>query len=87
MSTRGRFPDRAGYFLRLDELKLSLGESSKVIVVDILDFPNIKFISVDCKALLFCANNNTLKPNGWKRKQFYEWLNEQYEVTEEAVRL
>lgn len=70
-----------------DNLISSLGESSKVIVVDILDFPNIKFIPDDCKALLFCAKKKTLRPNGWKKKQLYEWLNEQYEVTEEVVKL
>lgn len=65
----------------------SLAETSKVLVVDIRDFPTVCFVPVDTKDLMAAASAGLLTPSGWNEVKFYGWLREKFTVSRVSVQL
>jgi hypothetical protein len=71
----GRGTDKEG-------LIASLEACDRVIVVDIRDFPTVRFVPIDATRLLSAAHKGDLTLSGWRPRYFYEWLGKTYEVAE-----
>jgi len=67
------------------DLLTSLAETSKVLVVDIRDFPTVCFVPVDTKDLMAAASAGLLTPSGWSDSKFFGWLREKFTVVPEPV--
>jgi hypothetical protein len=76
----GRGTDKSG-------LIDSIEASDRVVVVDITDFPIVRFAPVDSTRLVSAAHTNRLTVSGWSKRQFYQWLVEVYDLSEVSLAL
>jgi hypothetical protein len=76
----GRGTDKSG-------LIDSIEASDRVVVVDITDFPIVRFVPVDSTRLVSAAHTNRLTVNGWNKRKFYQWLDEVYDLSEVSLAL
>lgn len=51
-------------------------------MVDITEFPSVRFIPIDGTRLVSAVHTGALSLNGWKQAKLHKWLNEIYDVTE-----
>jgi hypothetical protein len=65
-----------------DDLIASVEACDRVIVVDIADFPSVRFIPLDGTRLVSAVHQGRLTANGWSRAQLGKWLSETYDVSE-----
>jgi hypothetical protein len=65
-----------------DDLIASVEACDRVIVVDIAEFPKVRFIPIDGTRLVSAAHKGKLTANGWSKAQLTNWLDSTYEVSE-----
>lgn len=76
----GRSTDKSG-------LVASIEASDRVVVVDITEFPVVRFLPIDSTRLVGAAHTERLTINGWSKAKLYEWLAEVYELSEVGLSL
>lgn len=78
-----------GYGRKTDQTGLiaSIEACDRIIVVDITEFPTVRFIPIDATRLVGAAYKHTLTTSGWKKNQFYTWLNETYKISEVTLEI
>ena len=64
------------------DLVASVEACDRAIVVDITEFPSVRFIPIDGTRLVSAVHTGSLGLNGWKKTKVYNWLNETYDVSE-----
>lgn len=60
----------------------SLEACDRVVVVDIVGFPTVRFIPIDATRLISAAHKERLTSAGWTKAKLYAWLKETYTVSE-----
>ena len=68
-----------------ENLIASVESCDRVIVVDITDFPVVRFIPLDGTRLVSAVYQGKLTTNGWSKAQLVRWLDETYEVSEVSL--
>jgi hypothetical protein len=68
-----------------DDLLASVEACDRVIVVDVTDFPVVRFIPIDGTRLVSAVHTGQLGTNGWRPARLRSWLNETYEVSETVL--
>jgi hypothetical protein len=76
----GRGTDRDG-------LVSSIEASDRVVVVDITEFPIVRFLPLDSTRLVSAAHTGRLTVNGWSKQKLYAWVSEVYDVSEVPLSL
>lgn len=76
----GRGTDKSG-------LIASIEASDRVVIVDITEFPVVRFLPVDSTRLVSAAHTGRLTVNGWSKQRLYEWLDEVYDLSEVSLAL
>lgn len=76
----GRGTDKSG-------LVASIEASDRVVLVDITDFPVVRFIPIDSTRLVSAAHTERLTVSGWSKAKLYEWLEEVYDLSEISLSL
>tara|TARA_B100002003_G_scaffold249527_2_gene286089 strand:- start:2101 stop:2625 length:525 start_codon:yes stop_codon:yes gene_type:complete len=73
-----------GYGRATDQQGLisSIEACDRIIVVDITEFPLVRFVPIDATRLVSAAHKGRLTTSGWRKVAFYAWLHETYEVSE-----
>ena len=69
------------------DLVKSVEACDRVIVVDIVEFPEVRFIPVDGTRLVGAVHIGRLTTNGWSRPQFQKWLSETYLISEISLKI
>jgi hypothetical protein len=71
----GRKTDKEG-------LIKSIEECDRIVVVDLTEFPTVRFLPIDTARLVGAAHKGELTTNGWSNRQLYAWANTTYEISE-----
>ena len=65
-----------------EDLLASVEACDRVVVVDVTDFPEVRFIPIDGTRLVSAVHRNELGLNGWKPVRLRRWLEATYSVSE-----
>jgi hypothetical protein len=65
-----------------ENLIASVEACDRVVVVDITEFPKVRFIPLDGTRLVSAVHNRKLTANGWSKARLLNWLSETYDVSE-----
>lgn len=68
-----------------EKLVAALESCDRVIVVDVTDFPSVRFMPIDTTRLLSAVHTDRLTTSGWKKSRLLNWLDETYTVSEIAL--
>lgn len=68
-------------------LVASIEASDRVVVVDITEFPTVRFLPIDSTRLVSAAHTGRLTVNGWSKAKLYNWLEEVYNLSEVSLSL
>ena len=73
-----------GYGRKTDQegLIASIEACDRIIVVNITEFPTVRFIPIDAPRLVGAAYRGTLTTSCWRKPAFYAWLHATYDVSE-----
>lgn len=64
------------------DLIASVESCDRVVVVDITEFPVVRFIPIDGTRLVSAVHTDELGIAGWKRSKLSKWLDATYDVSE-----
>jgi hypothetical protein len=65
-----------------DGLIKSIEECDRIVVVDLTEFPLVRFLPIDSARLVGAAHKDELTTNGWSHKQLHTWVKKTYELSE-----
>ena len=68
-----------------EDLISSIVACDRIVVVDITEFPSVRFIPLDTPRLVGTAHSDQLTVKGWSRDELNEWVNTTYEVSDLAL--
>ncbi|OYX19612.1 MAG: hypothetical protein B7Z04_08905 [Rhodobacterales bacterium 32-66-9] len=69
------------------KLVSSLEACDRVVVVDLTEFPVVRFIPIESTRLISAAHSDRLRVGGWKKNALEAWLEEVYEVSEITLQI
>jgi hypothetical protein len=65
-----------------DGLIKSIEECDRIVIVDLTEFPIVRFLPIDSARLVGAAHKGDLTTNGWSHKQVQAWVKKTYDISE-----